>query len=49
MHPYSLVQRAQKSLIVIDGYVDVATLNVIAKKTKNVSVEIYTLPNAKTV
>lgn len=31
----------------IDGYVDVDTLNILAKKKKNVDVKIYTYPSAK--
>lgn len=42
-----LVQKAEKSITLIDGYVDVSTLNIIAKKTTDVKVEIYTLPSAK--
>lgn len=42
-----LIQKAKESIVLIDGYVDVATLNVVAKKADNISVEIYTLPNAK--
>ena len=42
-----LVSKAQKSIILIDGYVDVTTLNVMAKKNINVEVEIFTLPNAR--
>jgi len=42
-----LVQKAEKSITLIDGYVDVTTLNIIAKKTTDVKVEIYTLPSAK--
>lgn len=42
-----LISKAQKSIILIDGYVDVTTLNVMAKKNANVAVEIFTLPNAR--
>ena len=42
-----LICRAQKSIILIDGYVDITTLNVMAKKNTNVAVEIFTLPNAR--
>lgn len=38
----SLIQEAKKELILIDGYVNVMTLNLLAKKNKNVSVTIYT-------
>lgn len=42
-----LVQRAKKSIVLIDGYVDVGTLNILAKKKDNVSVLIYTLPSVR--
>ena len=37
-----LVQKAEKEITLIDGYVDVGTLNLLSKKNKNVSVTIYT-------
>jgi len=37
-----LVVGAEKSNILIDNYVDVGTLNILAKKKANVSVCIYT-------
>lgn len=43
----NLIQKAQKSIVLIDGYIDVTTLNVLAKKNSNVNVKIYTLPNAR--
>ncbi|MCQ2492311.1 MAG: ORF6N domain-containing protein [Lachnospiraceae bacterium] len=43
----NLISKAQKSIILIDGYVDLTTLNVMAKKNTNVAVEIFTLPNAR--
>ncbi|MDD3239525.1 MAG: ORF6N domain-containing protein, partial [Lachnospira sp.] len=42
-----LVKKAEKSIILIDGYVDLTTLNILAKKNVDVNVEVYTLPNAK--
>ncbi len=42
-----LVSRADKNIILIDGYVDVATLNILAKKKDQVSVLIYTYPSAR--
>lgn len=42
-----LVQKAEKSITLIDGYVDLTTLNILAKKNAGVNVEVYTLPNAK--
>jgi len=38
----SLIQKAEKEIMLIDGYVDVGTLNLLSKKKKNVSVTIYT-------
>lgn len=43
----SIVKKAQKELILIDGYVDVDTLNILSKKNPNVNVKIYTFANAK--
>jgi hypothetical protein len=40
----SLIQKAKKSLSLIDGYVDINTLNLLSKKKKGVSVTIYTHP-----
>ena len=38
----SLIQKAEKKITLIDGYVDVGTLNLLSKKNENVSVAIYT-------
>ena len=38
----SLIQKAEKEITLIDGYVDVGTLNLLSKKNENVSVTIYT-------
>lgn len=38
----SLIQKAEKRIILIDGYVDVGTLNLLSKKKENVNVTIYT-------
>lgn len=38
----SLIQKAEKEITLIDGYVDVATLNLLSKRNENVSVTIYT-------
>lgn len=43
----SLVQKARKRIVLIDGYVDTGTLNILAKKAKNVNVIIYTFPSAR--
>lgn len=38
---------ANKSIILIDGYVDIGTLNILSKKKKAVEVCIYTFSNTK--
>lgn len=38
----SLIPKAKKEITLIDGYVDVGTLNLLSKKNENVSVTIYT-------
>ncbi|MBQ9328546.1 MAG: hypothetical protein IJ225_08450 [Solobacterium sp.] len=43
----SIIQKAQKEIILIDGYVDVDTLNLIAKKNDGVDVKIYTYASAR--
>ena len=43
----SLIQKAAKNIILIDGYVDIGTLNLLAKKQANVSVEIHTFNNTR--
>jgi len=43
----SLIQKATTDIILIDGYVDIGTLNLLAKKQTNVDVEIYTFSNTK--
>ncbi|MCM1125219.1 MAG: ORF6N domain-containing protein [Lachnospiraceae bacterium] len=39
----SLIERAEKSIVLIDNYVDVGTLNILAKKREGVNVTIYTV------
>ena len=43
----SLIKKAKKEIILIDGYVDVATLGLLAQKKKNVAVTIYTFNKTK--
>lgn len=43
----SLIQKAEKEITLIDGYVDVGTLNLLSKKKENVSVTIYTQKRTK--
>ena len=42
-----LVSGAEKSIILIDNYVDVGTLNILAKKKANVSVCVHTMRQTK--
>ena len=42
-----LVQKAEQEIILIDGYVDVSTLNILAKKQSGVAVTIYTFTKTK--
>ena len=41
----SLVRRAKREIVLIDNYVDVATLNILAKKSAGVNVNIWTSPH----
>lgn len=43
----SIIQKAQREIILIDGYVDVDTLNLLAKKNNGVDVKIYTYASAR--
>ena len=43
----SLIQKATKDIILIDGYVDIGTLNLLAKKQPGVAVEIHTFSNTR--
>lgn len=43
----SLIQKARKSLYLVDGYIDVVTLDLLAKKNTGVDVTIYTHPKTK--
>ena len=38
----SLIQKSEKEITLIDGYVDVGTLNLLSKKKSDVAVTIYT-------
>ena len=38
----SLIQKVEKEIVLIDGYVDMGTLNLLSKKKRNVSIIIYT-------
>ncbi len=43
----SLVRKAIKKIVLIDGYVDIGTLNILAKKNPGVDVIIYTFNNTR--
>mgnify|MGYP002625468885 CR=1 FL=1 len=43
----SFLAKANKEIVLIDGYVDLSILERLAKKHKNVSVTIYTDPKTK--
>ena len=43
----SLIQKAEKEIVLIDCYVDIGTLNLLAKKNENVTVVMYTLKRTK--
>ena len=42
-----LIEKATKDIILIDGYVDIGTLNLLAKKKNGVDVEIHTFSNTR--
>ena len=43
----SLIRKASKKIVLIDGYVDIGTLNILAKKNEGVDVTIYTFSNTR--
>lgn len=42
-----IVGQAKKEIVLIDGYIDVITLNILAKKNVGIDVFAYTLPSAR--
>lgn len=42
----SIIRKASKEIILIDGYADIDTLNILAKKNSGVDVKIYTYSGA---
>ena len=42
-----LIQKAEMEIVLVDGYVDVGTLNILSKKKENVAVTVYTLQRTK--
>ena len=43
----SIIQKAQREIVLIDSYVDIDTLNILAKKNTGVDVKIITFSNAR--
>ena len=43
----STIQKAQKGIVLVDGYVDTTTLNILAKKAEGVVVTVWTNPKTK--
>ncbi len=43
----SLVRRAEREIVLIDGYVDTGTLSILAKKAKGVNVTVWTHPRTR--
>lgn len=42
-----MIAKTKKEIVLIDNYVDVGTLNILAKKQENVKVRIYTVKKTK--
>lgn len=42
-----VIRHAKQEIVLIDGYIDVVTLNILAKKNVGVDVFAYTLPSAR--
>lgn len=43
----SIIQKAQREIVLIDSYVDIDTLNILSKKNTGVDVKIITFSNAR--
>lgn len=43
----SLVQRARREIVLVDGYVDTGTLNILAKKRPDISATVWTHPKTR--
>lgn len=43
----SIIQKAQREIVLIDSYVDIDTLNILSKKNTGVDVKIITYSNAR--
>ena len=42
-----LIKKAENKIILIDNYVDIDTLNILAKKNEKVNIEVYTKEETK--
>lgn len=42
-----IVKQSDKTIVLIDGYVDIVPLNILAEKKDGVDVTFYTLPSAR--
>lgn len=42
-----IIRHAKTGIILIDGYIDIVTLNILSKKKPGVDVLVYTLPSAR--
>lgn len=42
-----LIEKADREIVLVDGYVDVRTLNLLSKKKENVAVATYTLQRTR--
>ena len=43
----SIIQKAQREIVLIDSYVDIDTLNILSKKNTGVNVKVITYSNAR--
>ncbi len=43
----AIIKKAQKEIILIDGYADIDTLNILAKKNSGVGIKMYTYASAQ--
>ena len=43
----SIIRQAEREIVLIDGYVDIDTLNILSKKKEGVKTIVYTFPSAR--
>lgn len=43
----SIIRQTEREIVLIDGYVDIDTLNILSKKKEGVKTIVYTLPSAR--